>query len=84
MIIYFVTWYDTDYDDNRGGDYPVNSDGSTCHRLEIPDTFYGRKRLAQEAADRFNQRPNMNSNGKRKQLQSSGGRTSAIELKRRS
>lgn len=54
--IYYVTWYDEDYDDRRGGTYPVNADGTVAYRPErIPDLFYGRKRLAQEAADRFNQ-----------------------------
>lgn len=55
-IIYYVTWYDEDYDDGRGGTYPVNADGTiACGPERMPDKFYGRERLAQEAADRFNQ-----------------------------
>lgn len=54
--IYYVTWYNQDYDDRRGGTFPVNADGTIAYSPErIPDMFYGRKRLAQEAADRFNQ-----------------------------
>lgn len=56
--IFYVTWYDEDYDDRRGGTYPVNADGTIAYRPEqMPDKFYGRKRLAQEAADQFNQQP---------------------------